>query len=408
MKVILSSTLGINFVSYKVVTSIAELVTGAESNSPEYDNLEGVILHKTEETDTEIGLGISKLNKLGIKTMGYINCNPSIILKCSIKAIGGIVLEDEMFISDEASLDMLFNSASIGDLVATDSADRSLEIVADFVTAFMNKESRVNTEFYLRSVKNAVDELSKQTKKSESDIKTISLSAVEVFKEVSVMLTEMQKQSLELSNNLSMLGGLSAQKYTGVSIGMFPTYQYVGGAKVLCVREVSPCRFLTSFMIAYANYLKNSCNKRTKVVIVHQKSFCMSTRYSEFTRVMNSSSDDSLFNADIVVTDSPKKDVLRKLLSTGSDIVIVIDRLYGDPIVSGRVETVYAVSGESDVSKFHLNGKKVIFTYKSTPSSFLHIPYISSYGQKSEVRAGKYYQACKDSSFKSLNTLLGV
>ena len=96
---------------------------------------------------------------------------------------------------------------------------------------------------------------------------------------------------------------------------------------------------------------------------------------------------------------------MKKLTSQGDDIVIVLDRLYGQPIISGRVKTLNAVSGLSDIDRFKLKQDSCIFTITKQATEFFHIPLIKGYAKETDMRFAAYAQVCKE-QFKKLDDLI--
>ena len=113
--------------------------------------------------------------------------------------------------------------------------------------------------------------------------------------------------------------------------------------------------------MAYEHYLHYQLNKRVKLIICHSKDAQISKKYTgnDFVAITDVSyKTTSLYDNEKIAINVPKKDLLKKLIDVSNiDIVIVVDRLYGNtPIIKGKhITTINAISGSSDVERFGLS-----------------------------------------------------
>ena len=136
-----------------------------------------------------------------------------------------------------------------------------------------------------------------------------------------------------------------------------------------------------------------------KLIFVHQKSAGVSSKYSEFSTAITQENYtvSSLFDAEIIATNNPKKEIMKELLSKPNDIFIVVDRLYGaQDIVSGRVTKVSAVSGNRDLKRFRLNAGDCIFSVSAREGALFTIPTIKKFPQEMDARYAAYSQINSD------------
>lgn len=408
MKVIISTELEDKYNNYIVVRDFKAV-----------RNLKGVtvlILHKVEGlSDFDAGVFISNFYKDGIKSFVYINSNPSKVIKTVINGVGGTTYEDEFYFDDEdeltALLDDLGLDTSMNSLVLS-----STQIVKDFIGAFSRGEERIQAPVYLEQVNQAVNELSELTHKQELQINEMGVSAIEVFERASSIIVSMNDQKKILEKQLEEFEESQALKQMSKqsnafssAIMFFPSFKYVGTSKVLNVRELSPCRYLTSFLLAYTHHIHFNLNKRVKFIIVHQKGKGIADKYSEFTAITQESMGiSSLYDNEIIATNNPKKDVMQKLTHLDDDVIIVLDRLYSaTDIITGRVVKVNAVSGLSDINRYKVKPDTCIFPITSQPNELFNIPLIKNYPKEIDMQYAVYTQTCKN-QFDILDGMLGL
>lgn len=405
MNVILSTTLEDNYTDFVVVSTLEKVKA-----------LKGVstlILHNFEESTFEVGVFISEAYRNGIKKFYYINEHPDDALYASFAGVKGEVLEDEFYFEDEEELKALLEEESESE---TALAEVSTNIIKDFIEGFSRSEERIKAPVYLQQVTNALDELQNLTQVQASQINTMGTTALGVFQKADSLITNMAEQKAVLEQQLKKLKDSvpsqnSSRSAFGGNILYFPSYKYVGGAKVLLVREVSPCRYLTSFLLAYENYLHYELGKKVKIIFVHQKAIGVAKKYSEFTSITQESMGmSSLYQAEQIATNNPKTEVMRKLFSEKDDVFIVVDRLYGtqDIVVGTRVTHLYACSGVSDLKRYNIKPQDTIFSVTGVKDARIVIPTFKGYPADKDRRHAAYLQLCLKSCYEPLNKLLGL
>ena len=408
MKVIISTELEDKYNNYIVVRDFKAV-----------RNLKGVtvlILHKVEGlSDFDAGVFISNFYKDGIKSFVYINSNPSKVIKTVINGVGGTTYEDEFYFDDEDELTALLDDLGL-DTSTNSLVLSSTQIVKDFIGAFSRGEERIQAPVYLEQVNQAVNELSELTHKQELQINEMGVSAIEVFERASSIIVSMNDQKKILEKQLEEFEESQALKQMSKqsnafssAIMFFPSFKYVGTSKVLNIRELSPCRYLTSFLLAYTHHIHFNLNKRVKFIIVHQKGKGIADKYSEFTAITQESMGiSSLYDNEIIATNNPKKDVMQKLTHLDDDVIIVLDRLYSaTDIITGRVVKVNAVSGLSDINRYKVKPDTCIFPITSQPNELFNIPLIKNYPKEIDMQYAVYTQTCKN-QFDILDGMLGL
>ena len=323
MRVIVSTELEDNFSNFIVVKDFKSInPTGVDV----------LIIHKFNESDFDAGLFITDLHSKGLKNFIYINENPSLVIKTSIIGVGGEFYEDEFYFEDEDELLSLLEDADVDDS-SSSLALTSAQIVKDFIGAFSRGEEKIQAPVYLEQVSQAITELSELNYKQELQITEMGESAIDVFKRASSVINSMevskkilQKQLDEFEEKVSSQTTRQSS-FSSSAIMFFPTFKYSGvSTKVLSIKEYAPCRYLTSFLLAYRHYLHFEKNKKVKLVIVHQKGKNVASKYSSFTNISQESMGRvELYQNDIIATNNPKSDVMRRLTSQNDDIVIILE-----------------------------------------------------------------------------------
>lgn len=411
MNVIVSNKLKDGYEKYKVVTSLKEV--------SKIKGIECLILHSFSEEDFEVGLFLSDMAKQGVKKFAYISFKISLIIKMVIGGLDGLIEDADFYYESEDDLDALldeFFSSEESDL----DFKATSEIIVDFVKGFVNNDDRVKTPVYLEQVNNAVNELVVTNTANELAIKDMGKATVETFKKVSKSISAITEQYHDLEEKLYSLDASAEAiakqpRYEAPSnsnaVWAYPTYQYLGSSKILYVREYSPCRYLTSWVLAYANYVNFQLQKKCKVVFIYGRGAGIARKYAKgFTNITSESeNNEALYENQLIATNVPKKPVMDALTHTGEALIIIVDRLYGgDSIISGqRITKLSALSGVSDIKRYNVPLDEAIFPVISVQNSFCTIKHIVNYPLDERTRKSKYFEIMKD-SFAKLDKKLGL
>lgn len=408
MKVIVSDKLEDNYTQYIVMPSFKDVID-------KLDSISRVIIHHVAATEFDVGVYISKLNEGGIKEVAYI-CEEQVnSIKLCVLALHGLVLDDEFYYEDEEELDVTVSDYfEEGESESTELTTQSnIEIISDFISAFTHGDAKINAPVYIRQVNAALEDLASYTEKQDIVIKDFANTALDTFTKASYLINKMQKTKKDLEERLqqvedTIIKGNSVKvtpKERMNQAMFFSSYQYIGGAKVLCIRELSPCRYLTSFVLGLKNYLSLAKNKRVKLIICYTKSAGMGKKYRDFTSITSESKNNkALYQADIVTTNTPNNTVMAELMHQKDDIIIVLDRLYGSqPILKkNNITLLNAVSGISDLNKYEVRPQDCIFTITKHPDNFCCIQHIKGFALDADTRKAQYMQSCSDTYDKLL------
>lgn len=407
MKVVVSNELKDNYSGYKVVDSLLKVTA-----------LEGVttlVIHTFVESDFDAGVWISKFYKAGVKEFVYINREPHAIVRMVIEGVNGHIFKDEFYFDDEEELTSLLTEIGVGtESTGLSIAGTSVQILRDFTQAFARGEERIKTTAYLQQVNNALDELNNITERQTKQISAMGISALDIFEKASTIIKNLNDTKTQIQDKLTELEESKSNAPTNAftnNINFYQPYSYMGNATVLVIRELSPCKYLTSFVLGYLHHLHYDLNKRVKLVFVHQKGQGVSLKYADYTSITQESDGiRSLYDAEKIATNNPKKEVMRELLSKQMDVFIVVDRLYSNKeIVTGRTHRINAVSGKSDLERYTVKSEDCIFSVSAPEGTnpFFCIPTVKNYSSELDARHSAYVQVAGD-AYKRLDTRVGV
>lgn len=398
MKVIVSKTLEDSFTEFVVTDSLKKVI--------DFTGVTTLIIQSCIESDFDAGVFIGDLKKKGVDLFLYISSNPSAVLQMVIKGVDGYYYEDEFYFDDEEELQVLIsdieeerqeasNNTSAFEAVATP----ALNIISTFMKGYVAGDKLVQTPMFLEQTNSAIADLTNVFRQQELELQTMGNSALEVFEKASAIIRNMNEQKKAIEKQLEQLEHVTANSTTnrpafGNSVLFFSPYKYIGNSRVLVLKEYSPTRYLTSFVLGFTHYLHYVLNKRVKVIFCIQKGYYTGKRYEEFTSIDETTkSMMSLYDNEIIVTNSPKKEVMKELLSKPQDVVIVVDRLYGkEAIVTGRCTTLNVVSARSDIQRFGLKVQDTITSVTRIPDCFACISLIRNYMTEKDARLAAYNQ----------------
>lgn len=419
MDIIISTSLNEDdFRNFHVVSSFEEFLKVADNFNLPRTN---VIIHSCKEDDFGAGKAIAELNKKGVKRFIGINKDISATMQMLITGTRGSSFKDEFYLEDEEELTALIEELDEYEQEKEKElpAAHSIDILKDFIEKFVNNDEKLKAPIYLDTVNQAVTTLEEVNAKQALKLTSMGESAVSVFERVSCTFKQMDENRKILEKQLDELSNANStvsRPILGNSIYSFTSYKHMGSTRVLLVKEYSPCRYLTTFMLAYCNHVHYSLNKRVKLVFVHQKAENISSLYrgigdSCASITQETSGIATLYDSEIVATNSPKREVMRDLLGKAVDLVIVVDRLYGsNDIVSGRsITKLNAVSGNSDIARYKLDASNTIFSVTAGKNGveFAHLPIIKNFATEEDGKYAMCEQAYAK-AFSKIDTKLGI
>lgn len=403
MRVIVSQSIGKEYDKYKVVPTIEEAGL--------IEDIECLILHDLgRETDAKVSTLIADFHVRGVSKIISISATISPTLKMVLNGIEGTYFEDEFYLNSEEDLDYLVEEVCAED---TSLVVANTDLLKDFVQRCARKDPTVEVPLYLESVSKAVDTLSLDNKLQKQELAEMGSSVIDVFRKASNCLNSLNNNYMALQSKIrDYESKMSSPKVSfGSGINFFQQYKYTGFTQtVLHIQEVTPCKYLTSFLVAYRDMLQNVMNKRAKLVVITQRGAGIFKRYSEgFTMLTQDSINElSLYKQPCICTNTPKFEVLDKLIKeSDSDIVIFVDRLNEGSIISGKVVKAFASSGKASAKLFNVPFAKTIVSHTENYNALLSIPHIMEYPSGVNSRLSAYASTCQK-QFDILNRLLEI
>lgn len=415
MYVIVSDVLESTFIQFKVVKSFKEVHEDAGIK-----DVEVLVYHHEADKELNTGVWLTRvLERYPKVLLLYISAQPSESTLMAIRGAKGYYYAEEFYLHDEEELVKLIEDHKTDNVVVENElavVHSSLNIIEDFMSAFINSNPRVNIVGYQQQVQEAVSSLMAYNEEQEQRIQVMGSSALNIFAQAAMAITALKQSNQLMKDKLS-----EVENGRGVSTGTvtagfsnsamsFPAYRFMGNAKVLCFREWAPTRYLTSFALAYKKYLYLNLHKRVKLVFVYTRSTGISCKYKDMTTITAEvAGRDNLFESDIIATNNPKRDVMEKLLKQpNTDIVLVVDRLYNkESIVQGRVKTVDVVSSRSDFERYGVDPANTITSVMDYPGCMFCIPTLDKFPLDSDTRYAVYFNQFVE-EFGKLNKILGI
>lgn len=411
MKVIVSDKLRQSYNDCVIVKSFKELEDRKSLN-----DITCVIIHSIDINPFEIGVEVSKLRKRGIKNFAYINSVIIPEIEAFIKSMNGIISDDEYYLQDEESLDYLLDAGlNTTDVLHLGEVEKdSIILISNFVTAFAKGDEAVNSEYYLNSVKEAINTLSNRIDSKTIKLQKVGEGLIGLFHEASTLIDALSDQRVKLQENLEKANQQVVARSINKSgrLHFFQPYNYIGNTQVLLIKEYSPCRYLTSFIIEYMEYLEQVKKmKMVKLLFVYPNNEYRAKKYNDYTNIELSTvlRDKSLLRNQILATAVPVVELLAEVTRIRNlDMLIVVDRLDQDPIIRGsKVITVNAVSGHSDIERYKLQERNTILPIMGTARCLLTIPHIPKYPVNVDTRRAYYQRVCKQ-AYEKLDRLLNM
>ena len=377
MNIIISSELNDSFSQFKVFASFKAVRESVE----DLGSVDVLVIHRFPESDFDAGVFISDFRSAGMKHFIYINSDASTTIRMVISGVEGKYFSDEFYFDDEEELLALMEDMDETE-EATEVAAPALDILNDFIDGFVKKDERINAPLYLERASSIIRKLDNNKRIIEQKLRD---------------LEENQSSSPQHSSVLAN------------NVLSFPSVKYTGNLKILQIREYAPCRYLTTFCLGYLHHVHYELNKRVKLVFVHQKSAGTAKKYGDFTVITQSSmNSSSLCDSEIIATNIPKKDVLANIWSRQAEVLIFVDRLYGNMnILSGRVVTVNAVSGASDLERYKISASDTIFSVTEYPDQMFCIPTLKGFPRDVDAKYASYAQVMEE-AYKILDRRLGI
>ena len=251
--------------------------------------------------------------------------------------------------------------------------------IADIVRD--NKENLSSISGIINSLQNAVDTLanmSKQTgtkgvsdrenERNLSEIRRLSALSTDMQREISELQSRCSRDQAELKALREFKEEATAKgtanrgvsdKYMSLNADKFINITEPGRKKPICktvlyFKEVTPCRFINSFIVMFLRYIITRYDIKCKVAIFDKKAY-NNVRYGKL-KILDGGTYEKERQAgklgDIFVCTEVARNVVESLL-TENHLVIIYDRFGGmEDIVTGRLVHRYdVVNGEKEITE---------------------------------------------------------
>lgn len=408
-----------HFDNYTIVSSVQELRALFEQEG----NAEILIVHNLIGIkDAVVVYELAKLRDK-VDVFAYVSEQPVPAVKSSLIGLGAKIFEDEFYFDSDEDLDALVEAAS----TYYDDSGESFSIVRSFVNSEVGV-SGVLTPMQIEQINEAINSLEVALSDAETKLQSVNSFYLDFIVKVKSTLDAINFENNNLKVQLQELvnhrENTQSVRTTMATSMFYPSVPYTGTSKVLYIREVGNCRYLTSFLMAYMYHLNMVKNANAKLVILIPRATpALAKKYSDkfnkFTFIGDETKDSQgvadFYKRDKIVTNTPHKSVIHSILTSDCPYIIILDRLYRDSdfILDNRtsnVKKIYAVSGISDVSRYNLNLSTCIFPIVQVSGALMYIPHISNFlqtGQTVDSKYAKYMQSsvCLE-GFATLDKLL--
>lgn len=411
------STNRFDYINFKCTQSLQNV---------DWNNVECLIFHTSRDNDVDTILELSKAGEV-VKKVIYINQQINSLYYGLFAGIEADIYNDESMLADEETLNFL-----VEDYKKTGMTIKAPNLDMATISKFVAAVSKESVESLSKLVKN---NLWLQT--LESSLKSVetalvrtdeaNVGMVEIFNKTSEIIETLQEGQTRTTEEIEKLSKYLAeveQKSQGKnqnSMFFFTTFQVPNTVpKVLYVRVYSPCRYLLSFIGAYQHYLKMNKQIQSKVLIAVPKLKQYIKKYDSFTRLATETINTrGIQTQEVLVTQEPKPQILNAFFNMHADLYIVIDMMFGDALVQGaKVVQLNAINGVSDIKTFGLKPDKCIITQVGLNSNIV-IPHLKGYSYVAGAndtksianltnKRTKYFENCKDTGYKKLDTLLNL
>lgn len=403
-----------NYKEFVVVDSFKEL------NERGLDKSECLIYHHcSSEIELNIGIELESLSKKGMRKFIYICSKETGVLasiRMFISSKQGIILDDEFYFESEEELKYLVTEGWNEYAHSIVESHSDISVISDFYKNCLqgNDGALSVNKFYLDRVGEAIANVSKEHKITLQQMQDMSNTASSLFGSAGHLIDNLVESRDKLIDQVGQLEDAlssmevqqSRSRMRNDMVSMYPTVSYSGANNILVIREISSVYALTSFLLAYVNFMTNFMNKKVRLIFIHTKSSLLLKKYDYMIHGMtyitsDNMQNDALFDHTFIHIDTPKKMILSKLMGRPSfDLTIIVDRFYSNKLISGRVHTLYAVSGTADVRREGLKWGDCITSIRAPKSAFLSIPAIKRYSTLEAERYSDYARECKDLFYK--------
>lgn len=366
-----------------------------------------LILHTYEEDEYTAGVRIADLINQGLSRLMYLTDDPKLNMYSLVASVGGLN-ETSAYLLDNETLEVLINETQDDEITTSDQgagalvSTSSVDILKKFYYDYTSGEVDKTNTAYLQLVERAIDDIATSSNELavyDKDVKeTVNNLYMQAFNE----LDRLEGSKLEIETSLKeiqeMYEELKGQS-TGLSkLESFAPYRHVKntGTKLIVFKEYSQVRYLTTFILGYAEHLATIMHKRVRVLFIIPNKDTYLKKYrtvpANFFHLTgdNFNTEDALNNT-VYYTEVPIVRMYKHLTTLNDDILIVVDRTYNyDFAVKGNVTQWHAFSGKSEADSYGKDVTNRIFSIKGITSRDVVISHIPKYENEPINRQAQY------------------
>lgn len=396
------TTKDINLGNVKVVRSVKDVVTVTKSSFVVFESSDDLL-------EDAVSFLVGVVKRVLNTHLVYIASNPVPLIEEVIKGLGSQSLRDDSYLDDLNSYSELIDYLEKGDTSLDEDEDISSEIsvLDSFVSEQVENLSPIQRSMVQDSYDKVVGTLDEMTSKDVLREQLVNFAHVSRERVVSLE-QDLKLKEKEVANLAPRGGGFLA------GTNNYPVYNYSGSAKVLVVKEHSPCRYLTSFLYAFAERQEKVNNIKTKLIVVSSKNYMTELRYKGAFDEANPTtivqSRGRLMTGTKVYTTTPTAAVMDFLMqSLGYDLYVILDRTdKKEECVAGRgIKTVHAVSNLNHMRALKLEVKNTIVNDLGVQGQLGVLAMINNIGTKNDERIAKIQQGM-DITITLLENILGL
>lgn len=368
----------------------------------DWGTVDCLVFNSSVDSDLNVVLELAKATD-SVQKFLYVANELNSVFCCIFLGLGADIYSQDEYLSDKDMLDYLvdnYRETGMTDKTPTADIDTLLKFVETLSQQSPDEVAKlVTNDIWLKTLSNAATSISKaiaRTDESNSQVVALFQKTSQLFDKLE---QSQQKSEEDLQHLRKMLQEAEMTARPSAPF-MFSTYRVPAIAQnVMYIREYGHCQFLHTFILYYQHYLKMTLQRKCKVLFAMPKLKVLMQKYEEFPRLAPDSinSIDLESAGDCFVTFEPKQMVLNAFFNIGAELYIVVDEMFGEPLVDGpTVQGFAAISGISDTTKFRLSNPSRTIAAIAGAKGTLIIPYIREVvNTKSDTqRKALYYKAC--------------
>lgn len=394
----------------------------------DWSTVDVLVYHSSKDTEVDTILELSRAGE-SVEKIIYINQNINSLYYGLFTGLDADIYDEESYLEDDETLGFLVSEYKETGMTVK-SANTDVETIAKLLETISTETpeslaKKINNPMWMKSLESSIKNV--ETALVRTDDANVNM--VEMFNKTSEIIDTLQQGQTRTTEEIEKLSRYlkeieeRATNRGGGTLFVYPTFTVSNTvSRVLHVRVFSPCKFLFSFLSAYQDYLKMNKQINTKMLVAAPKLQQFIKKYEgpEFCRLAPDTINiRGIEQNNLFVTFEPKNQILSKFFDMRADLYIVLDLMYGEPLVKGaKVVTLNAISGLSDMKRWNLKGPDCIISNGGLSSNIV-IPTLSGYGYTTipgkgnqptniQTKRSKYFEKCKDTSYAKLNDRLGL